>query len=90
MGKITKGIIGAVAALVLFAGGYFARGQLDTHHFLYICPGNHRESNCVNGQEFEVFDATGAPIYSVGEAGGDAVFGDNRSVFPPNSVYHPP
>jgi len=34
MSKITKGIIGAVAALVLFAGGYFARGQLDTHHFL--------------------------------------------------------
>jgi len=40
-------------------------------------------------EQLEVFDANGAPIYSVGEAGGDAVFGDNRSVFPPNSVYHP-
>lgn len=43
----------------------------------------------VNGQEFEIFDANGAPIYSVGEAGGDAVFGDNRSVFAPNSVFNP-
>jgi hypothetical protein len=89
MSKITKGVIGAVAAVVLVAGGYGARGLFDTHHFLYICPGNHRESNCVNGQEFEIFDANGAPIYSVGEAGGDAVFGDNRSLFPPNSVFHP-
>jgi hypothetical protein len=71
MSRVAKGIIGTLAALVVFAGGYFARDQLDTHHFLYI------------------FDAKGAPIYSVGEAGGDAVFGDNRSVFPPDSVFHP-
>jgi hypothetical protein len=89
MNKVTKGIIGVVAAVVLFAGGYFARGQLDTHHLIYICPGSHRGANCVNSQEFEIFDAKGAPIYSVGEAGGDAVFGDNRSVFPPNSVFNP-
>jgi hypothetical protein len=89
MSRVTKGIIGTLAALVVFAGGYFVKDQLDTRHFLYICPGTHRESNCVNGQEFEIFDARGAPIYSVGEAGGDAVFGDNRSVFPPDSVFHP-
>ena len=69
MSRVTKGIIGTLAALVVFAGGYFARDQFDTHHFLYICPGTHRDSNCVNGQEFEIFDANGAPIYSVGEAG---------------------
>jgi hypothetical protein len=89
MSRVAKGIIGTLTVLVLFAVGYFVRGQLDTHHFLYICPGTHRDSNCVNGQEFEIFDANGAPIYSVGEAGGDAVFGDNRSVFPPDSVFHP-
>jgi hypothetical protein len=44
---------------------------------------------CTNNQEFEVFDGDGNPIYSVGETGGDAVFGDNRSVFAPGSVYNP-
>ena len=73
MNKITKGISGVVAAVVLFAGGSFVRGQFDTHHLIYLCPGSHRGANCVNSQEFEIFDAKGAPIYSVGEAGGDAV-----------------
>jgi hypothetical protein len=73
MSRVAKGIIGALAVLVVFAGGYFGREQFDTHRLLYVCPGSHRQSNCVNGQELEVFDANGAPIYSVGEADGDAV-----------------
>jgi hypothetical protein len=58
---------------------------------VYICPGvqNGKTPSCTNGQEFEVFDTNGAPIYSVGEFGGDAVFGDNRSVYPPGTVTDP-
>jgi hypothetical protein len=90
MNKMTKGIIGAAAAVILFGGGYIAEAQSNAP-LVYICQGvqNGQEPNCTNHQEFEVFDRNGAPIYSVGEAGGDAVFGDNRSVFPPNSVFNP-
>jgi hypothetical protein len=67
-----------------------AHAQSDPS-LVYICPGvqNGQPPNCKNDQEFEVFDTNGAPIYSVGEFGGDAVFGDNRSVFPPGNVFDP-
>lgn len=44
---------------------------------------------CPGGQELEVDDRNGAPIFSVGEYGGAAVYGDNVSVYPPGSAYHP-
>lgn len=44
---------------------------------VYVCT----RTPCSNAQEFEVFDGNGAPIYSIGEYGGDAIFGDNRSDF---------
>ena len=52
---------------------------------VYVCTAQ----PCAGAQEFEVFDAYGNPVYSVGEYGGDAVFGDNRSVFAPGSVTRP-
>jgi len=41
---------------------------------------------CQNGQELEVFDRNGAPIFSIGEYGGARVFGDNLGVVPPGSL----
>jgi hypothetical protein len=52
---------------------------------VYVCPA----LPCAGGQELEVFDHNGAPIFSVGETGGAAVFGDNASVYAPGSVTHP-
>lgn len=43
---------------------------------------------CASNQELEVFDHNGAPIWSVGEFGGDAVYGDNRSVFAPGDIFN--
>lgn len=58
---------------------------------VYICPGEQGSAapTCTNSQEFEVFDHNGSPIFSVGEYGGSAVFGDNSSVYPPGNVYDP-
>jgi hypothetical protein len=91
MTRTMKLIIGLVAALVVFGAGYFVHQQTNAREMVYICPGikNGHPHDCANLQEFSVFDTNGAPIYSVGEAGGDAVFGDNRSVFPPGDVFHP-
>jgi hypothetical protein len=91
MTRSMKLIIGVVTALLLFGAGYFVKEQGNTRQVVYICPGikNGQPYNCANLQEFEVFDANGAPIYSIGESGGDAVFGDNRKVFPPGDVFHP-
>lgn len=72
----------AVTALIV---SITSKGSAATPQLVYICG----QTPCTNTQELEVFDANGSPIYSVGEFGGDAVFGDNRSVFPPNSVFHP-
>lgn len=92
MTRVMKLVIGLVAALVLFGAGYFVKQQGNSgRQLVYLCPGTKtgQAHNCANLQEFEVFDANGAPIYSIGEAGGDAVFGDNRSVFRPGDVFHP-
>lgn len=91
MNTTAKLIIAVLSAVVLFGAGYIVRQQTSDHQLVYICPGdkNGQGHNCANLQEFEVFDANGAPIYSIGESGGDAVFGDNSSVFPPGSVTHP-
>lgn len=57
---------------------------------VYTCPDTQgHDSQCANAQEFEVFDKNGAPIFSVGETGGAAVFGDKLSVYPPSSVFSP-
>jgi hypothetical protein len=91
MNRTAKLIIGVLAALVVFGAGYFVRESGSTRQVVYICPGikNGQPHDCANLQEFEVFDANGAPIFSVGEAGGAAVFGDNHSVFPPGNVRDP-
>jgi len=54
---------------------------------VYVCPSVQGTApQCQNGQEFEVFDHNGAPVFSVGEYGGAAVFGDNLGVVPPGSL----
>jgi hypothetical protein len=73
----------AIMALALALTGQ--RSSASSPQLVYICS----SQPCTNAQELEVFDANGAPIYSVGEFGGDAVFGDNRSVYPPGSVTNP-
>lgn len=87
--------VAAIAAFAITAGsaGFAIETATSAHAqsgqpLVYICPGvqNGQTPSCANGQEFEVFDTFGNPIYSVGQSGGDAVFGDNRSVFAPGSV----
>lgn len=77
-----------VTLLALGAGiGSLVAVAATGDQLVYICADTQGHlSNCVNGQELEVFDRNGAPIWSVGETGGDAVFGDNRSVYRPGSV----
>lgn len=43
------------------------------------------QAPCTNGQEFEIFDQAGAPIFSVAEYGGASVFGDNFRVWAPGT-----
>jgi len=74
-------VISAAAMAVTLTG----RSSAATPQLVYICS----SQPCTNAQELEVFDRNQAPIWSVGEFGGDAVFGDNRSVYPPSSVYNP-
>jgi hypothetical protein len=73
----------AIMALALAVTGQ--RSSASSPQLVYICS----FQPCANAQELEVFDANGAPIWSAGEFGGDAVFGDNRSVYPPGSVTNP-
>lgn len=91
MNRAAKLIIGVLAAIVLFGAGYIARQQSDGRQVVYVCPGikDGQGRDCANLQEFEVFDGNGAPIFSVGESGGAAVFGDNDKVFPPGNVRDP-
>jgi hypothetical protein len=44
-----------------------------------------QQAPCANGQELEIFDQGRAPIFSVGEAGGASVFGDNLRVWAPGT-----
>jgi hypothetical protein len=44
---------------------------------------------CPDAQEFTVWDPDGAPIFSVGEYDGAAMYGDMFSVYKPGDVYHP-
>jgi hypothetical protein len=76
-------IVAAVIALTL-PSGHATKASAQSN-LVYIC----QETPCTNSQEFEVFDAYGNPIFSVGEYGGDAVFGDNSSVFAPGNVFSP-
>lgn len=79
----------ASAVLVLAGIGVGATGVVTAHagsrQLIYMC----QQQPCKNAQEFEVFDPNGAPIFSVGEFGGDGVFGDNRNVFNRKDVFHP-
>lgn len=79
----------AVLSVGGIAGAAFAAGSATTR-LVYMCADTQgHPSNCANNQEFEVFDRNGAPIFSVGETGGAAVFGDNSSVYGPSSVTSP-
>jgi hypothetical protein len=86
-------IIIAAAILAVIVGGAGAAGAAIAapgDPLVYICPDTQgHEPVCDNGQEFEVFDKSGAPIFSVGKTGGPAAFGDNSSVFSPSSVFTP-
>jgi hypothetical protein len=89
-------VAGILAFAITTTSAGFAIASATSAHaqgnppLVYICPSvQGQQPNCQNGQEFEVFDHNGAPIYSVGEAGGDGVFGDNRSVYAPTSVFNP-
>jgi hypothetical protein len=75
-------VLGVIAVTLTLTG---QRSSAAAPPLVYTCSAQ----PCVNAQELEVSDANGAPVFSVGEYGGDAVFGDNRSVFPPSSVFNP-
>jgi hypothetical protein len=85
--RFRKAVAIPVALLVGGGAAAFFAGQATATppQLVYICTA----TPCTNAQEFAVFDANGAPIYSVGEFGGDGVFGDNRSVFAPGTVVNP-
>lgn len=75
-------VVAGIAALAAACGfgGALAAGAA-TAPLVYICPDSQGTTpTCTNAQEFEVFDHNGAPIFSVPEYGGPAVFGDNLSV----------
>lgn len=88
MKKILTGIAAVICAFTGIALG-LAETSSPAHAqgtpLIYECSA----TPCTNDQEFEVFDGYGNPIYSIGEYGGDAVFGDNRSVFAPGAIYNP-
>lgn len=72
-------------AIIGGSAGVVAQAYASSSQLVYICG----QQPCKGAQELEVFDPHGAPIWSVGEFSGDAVFGDNRSVYPPNTVSNP-
>lgn len=83
-----------IAGITLIAGAGAGIGvavAAPGDPLVYICPQEQGPTNpnCQFSQEFEVFDHNGAPIYSIGEFGGDQVYGDNRSLFPPGTVFNP-
>ena len=90
-----------VAAIAAFAittssAGFVIETATSAHAqsgapLVYVCPGvqNGQPQPCTNTQEFEVFDTYGYPIYSVGEFGGDGVFGANRSIYAPGNATSP-
>jgi hypothetical protein len=71
--------------LVLLAGYLAGRTTSPSTRLVYVCG----SQPCRAGQEFEVVDSHGAPIWSVGEYGGAGVFGDNLKVYAPRNVFHP-
>lgn len=79
----------AIAVIGISAGTGAAVSAQTAPPLIYMCQGvqNGQDPQCANGQEFEVFDRNGAPIYSVGEFGGDQVYGDNRRIFQPGEVF---
>jgi hypothetical protein len=81
-GAITTGSAVAIAAATLATASHAAA---STPSLVYIC----QAQPCRNNQELEVFDSSGAPIFSVPEYGGPAAFGDNLSVYGPASIWHP-
>jgi len=62
-----------------------AAAVADSPPLVYTC----QAQPCTANQEFTVSDPHGAPIFSVGEYGGAAVYGDQISVYKPGDVYHP-
>ena|SRR5690242_20028945 len=87
--KLGTAIAGAV---ILVAGAGVAAGAAAAtgNQLVYICQDTQgHTSTCRNSQEFEVFDKNGAPIFSVGEAGGPGTFGDNSSVYSPSNIFRP-
>lgn len=72
-----------------FAGG--AQASTSGAPLVYTCPGvqDGQEPNCQYGQEFEVFDRNGAPVFSVPEAGPAGAFGTCLASYRPGDVYDP-
>lgn len=83
-----KPVLGSLVTSMSAAALIFSltsKSSAAAPQLVYICS----SQPCANAQELEVFDKNQAPVFSVGEFGGDAVFGDNRSVYPPSSVFSP-
>ena len=73
---------GAGAPTVLTASsGVSQHAHSPPQPLINIC----QQAPCTNSQEFEIFDQSGAPIFSVGEYGGASVFGDNLRVWAPGT-----
>jgi hypothetical protein len=71
--------------LVLLAGYLAGHATSPSTQLVYVCG----SQPCRAGQELQVVDPHGAPIWSVGEYGGAGVYGDNLKVFAPETVFHP-
>jgi hypothetical protein len=74
-----------VAAMAAFTPAAAAHAEVLPHPLVTMCD----TQPCPDAQEFTVWDPDGAPIFSVGEYGGAAVYGDMFSVYKPGDVYHP-
>jgi hypothetical protein len=88
--KRPKGKGGKVLAIILIALAVpfipvAAHADVLPHPLVTTCD----QQPCPDAQEFTVWDPDGRPIFSVGEYGGAAVYGDQISVYKPGDVYHP-
>jgi hypothetical protein len=78
-------VIAVAAAMAAFTPAAAAHADVLPHPLVTTCD----TQPCPDAQEFTVWDPDGRPIFSVGEYGGAAVYGDMFSVYKPGDVYHP-
>jgi hypothetical protein len=81
---VATAVIAVAAAMAAFTPAA-AHADVLPHPLVTTCD----TQPCPDAQEFTVWDPDGRPIFSVGEYGGAATYGDQISVYKPGDVYHP-